>query len=359
MKTLRIIKTIFNSYKSRSWNIFIVFMISYIIMSFLIIFLCGAFLPYIATRGSTDLAECKYTVTLHTSKPYEYFKKFSENKHVRNNRHFEMRARCNNGESFLHVCTVFSKNQEILLTQLQSGRLYFTDEEAEAKARVAIVTPDMGAVDEVIHTEMFGELKIVGVMDDIRQNIIYVPYTLCLEKQINFHTFSFVVQSRLNYSQIKELENFIRSDSNVEYFQGPAPTLFSLRRNLSATIPELIVIISMTVIMLLFLAQYMAVKNKKIYALFCILGESKAEVIYLMVVERGLITVISMSVASVLHFILKNRLHNIMKLADCNMIFIDYVIVTVSFCMITLLISIPYGVSFVHNKHTVLLKQSD
>lgn len=42
MKTLKIIQTILNSYKSRSWNVLIVFIISYIIMGFVVIFIVGA-----------------------------------------------------------------------------------------------------------------------------------------------------------------------------------------------------------------------------------------------------------------------------------------------------------------------------
>lgn len=359
MKTLKIIQTILNSYKSRSWNVLIVFIISYIIMGFVVIFIVGAFHPYVSTRGSTDLLECRYTVSLNTAQPYEYFERFYENDQIRNNRHFEMQARCKDYESFLTVCTVVSENHEVILTQLLSGRLHFTEEETEKARAAAIVTPDLGRVGSVINTELFGELEVVGVMDDIRTGIIYVPYSLCLEKQINFHSFSFVVPSRLNYSQIRDLENFVRSDINVVYFQGPAPTLSTIRNSFWATLPEFIFIILITVIMLLFFAQYMAVKNKRIYALFCVLGESKAGIMYLMLLERAFIALISMSVASVLHYILKNRLHNIMKLPNCNMIFIDYILVAVSFCMITLLVFIPYGIHFVRSRQTVLLKQSD
>lgn len=76
MKTLKIIQTILNSYKSRSWNVLIVFIISYIIMGFVVIFIVGAFHPYVSTRGSTDLLECRYTVSLNTAQPYEYFERF-------------------------------------------------------------------------------------------------------------------------------------------------------------------------------------------------------------------------------------------------------------------------------------------
>lgn len=55
MKTVSILYHIIKNYMIRNKSIFIVFITSYILMGLLIVFIYGAFFPYVSERRSKDL----------------------------------------------------------------------------------------------------------------------------------------------------------------------------------------------------------------------------------------------------------------------------------------------------------------
>ena len=62
MKTISILYHIIKNYMIRNKSIFIVFITSYILLGLLIVFIYGAFFPYVSERRSKELLDCRYIV---------------------------------------------------------------------------------------------------------------------------------------------------------------------------------------------------------------------------------------------------------------------------------------------------------
>lgn len=358
MKTIALLFHIFKNYMARSKNIFIIFIISYILLSFVIIFFYGAFFPYITQRKSQELTECRYIINFNNKIPYEQLDFFYENEQIRNNRHFEVETYLE-GEELFHIYSVFSPGYDVILMEKQSGRLHFTEEEIEAAEKVAIVTPDMGELGDTITVDPIGELKIIGVMNTLRVGGVYIPCSLFRKCGLPVFTMKFVVQNRLDLYEIKELEDFLYGNENVAYVQGPAPTMNTIINNTAGWLISFFILLLIVFIMFLFFAQYMSEKNKKIYAAFGVLGENKANILFLLILERGITILLSMGIAAILHLLARGKLHSILHLAACNMLISDYLVVILLSFFAAILIAIPYAITFLFRRYTILLKQSE
>lgn len=78
MKTVSILYHIIKNYMIRNKSIFIVFITSYILMGLLIVFIYGAFFPYVSERRSKDLLDCRYIVNFDGEMPIECCAKQTE-----------------------------------------------------------------------------------------------------------------------------------------------------------------------------------------------------------------------------------------------------------------------------------------
>ena len=359
MKTVSILYHIIKNYMIRNKSIFIVFITSYILMGLLIVFIYGAFFPYVSERRSKDLLDCRYIVNFDGEMPVDYLSRFYQNMFIKDSRHFEVETRLSGQADSLSIHSVFSPEHDVILALKQSGRLYFTEDEIKNSERVAIVTPDLGQLGDTITVDAIGDLKIIGVLDTIIPRSIYIPCSLFLNENFTVNTMYFVVQSRLNLQEIKSLEDFLYANENVFIVQGPAPTMSVITSDISSWLISFFIILLVIFILFLFFAQYMSEKNKRVYAILGILGERKEGILFLLIIERGTLVLTSMCVASVIHFFIRNTLHRILNLPDCKMIFYDYVIVALLCFLASLITAIPYAVSYLFKQYTVQLKQSE
>ena len=150
MKTVSILYHIIKNYMIRNKSIFIVFITSYILMGLLIVFIYGAFFPYVSERRSKDLLDCRYIVNFDGEMPIDYLSRFYQNMFIKDSRHFEVETRLSGQADSLSIHSVFSPEHDVILALKQSGRLYFTEDEIKNSERVAIVTPDLGQLGDTI-----------------------------------------------------------------------------------------------------------------------------------------------------------------------------------------------------------------
>lgn len=359
MKTLFLIFHIIKNYVIKNKNIFIVFISSYILMGLVIVFLYGAFFPYVTNRRSEKLTECRYIVNFTSEIPISYLNTFFQNEHIKNNRHFEVETRIPGNEYDWMIHAVFSSEHNVILKAKQSGRTYFTEEEIENSDPVAIVTPDLGQLGEVIEIEPIGKLTIIGVLDTIIPHTVYIPDSLFLDQQFTLNTMYFVVQKRLNFQEIRDLENFLYVDETVAIVQGPAPTTNVVLKDFSEWMIPFFIILLVIFILFIFFIQYMSEKNKRMYALFGILGENKLNILFYLIIERGILALASMCIACGIHFLLRDFIHKIFVLPFCKMIFTDYLFLIALSFLASLILAVVYAVTYLFKKYTIMLKQSE
>ena len=295
--------------------------------------------------------------------PIDHLDGFSQSDLIKNSRHFEVETRLSeetdDGRSDLLIHSVFSPEHDVILNIKKDGRLYFTDDEIKNNEKVAIVSPDLGRLGDRITLGTLGEFAVVGVLDTIIPSTAYIPCSLYVDRNLTVNTMHFVVRNRLDLKEIKGLEDYFYADDDVLIVQGPAPTLNSMIDDLLNWTISFFIIILLIFILFLFFAQYMSEKNKRIYSILGILGENKAEILFLLIAERCFMVLSSMCIASVIHFFIRDGLHKILTLPDCRMIFSDYAAVIFMAVLASLIVSAPYALSYLFKQYTVQLKQSE
>ena len=193
--------------------IFSLYIVSLIVINYIVCFLYGAFNIHILEKRSEDLAKCTYMIDYKNPEKFENVQKLKSINYVGNSRFYIYESLFETEENFFRIrSSETSELPENLL--LAAGRRNFTETELTGDVKSAIVSPNLGKLGDRISLSADDQYLVVGVLDTPQENLFYIPFRTYQELNLDVHRFTYIVKNKLTAKEQEEMLHAI-DDSNI------------------------------------------------------------------------------------------------------------------------------------------------
>ena len=335
--------------------IFSLYIVSLIVINYIVCFLYGAFNIHILEKRSEDLAKCTYLIDYKNPEKFENVQKLKSINYVGSSRFYIYESLFETEENFFRIrSSETSELPENLL--LAAGRRNFTETELTGDVKSAIVSPNLGKLGDRISLSADDQYLVVGVLDTPQENLFYIPFRTYQELNLDVHRFTYIVKNKLTAKEQEEMLHAI-DDSNINmisfYNSAEQEMKQAVLERAGFTIIFIVINFSF-----LFLLQFISDKTKKSYILYGILGAERSTIFLILYIERIFYVSLTMMFSSLLHFVTKDAFHKIMNLPGSKMEFVDYVVINLIEIVSVFIVSLPFVISFFKKSYTTILKEN-
>ena len=356
IKDLSLIFHIIRDFIIKEKLIALVFFVSAVLFGFSTIFVAGAFISYFSDKNSEDISDCRHVVSFRNPVNVDVISELSGSKGYTSRRYTELSSLITADSEAYKVLTFYGDDNTLLQYICHDGRLNFTQKELNQGERVAILSTDLSsAAGDFIKLPFWeGEFLVVGVVDDPMGKLIIIPFEYFEELNFPVKSLTFVTKSKLSLFEEKKLEYEMTSDGNAVFTGG-----ITYREQVQNNTVDLFgcgIMLFITVILGFFLIKYATEKNSYTYSVLGISGAGKGTVLYILTLERIILTAVVMVAASVLHILLRDFLSSLLLLEKCEMNLGDYGIILAVTVLISVFSAVPYAIGFVKKSYALTIK---
>ncbi|MBQ7446208.1 MAG: hypothetical protein IJS71_09805 [Clostridia bacterium] len=355
-KIILVFKIIANFFRSKKL-IASVFVCAALLFGVSFLSVLGAFTSYFADVDSEDYLKCSHVVSFAEEQTLTGVNEYTGNRFYRNRRYTELNSQAAGADgSTYRVTTYYGETDELLYYVCRDGRLTFTKDEMSGEVPAVFVSNDLcKEAGETITLPFWDcEFRVAGIVDDPIGRLIVVPMVWFEKADLKVNHMTFYTSRKLSVFEEKKLEYDLCSDGRARLTGGM--TYDEAVQNSSVDLIGSGILAVIVLVLGFYLFNYTSQKNSRTYSLLGILGSSKANTIFLLMLERILTTFAIMTVSAVIHFAVRDLLHGFLMIPECRMGLKEYAVAVGIIVLASVFSSIPFAVYYVKNSYTTVVK---
>lgn len=357
MKNLVLVIKIISGFFRSKKLIALVFVFSALLFGVSFLSVLGAFTSYFSDVDSEEYMKCRHVVTFAEEQSVSNVDTYTNNKYYRNRRYTELNSSVlsSDGTRF-QVTTYYGDTNELVYYICRDGRLTFTKDEMSGSVPAVFVSNDLCKTAGETITLPFWECEflVAGIVDDPMGKLIVVPKVWFEKAGLKVWHMTFYTTRKLSVFEEKKLQYDLCGDGMARMTGGM--TFDEVAHNNTVDFIGSSILAVIVLLLGFYLMNYTSQKNSRIYSLLGILGSSKTNTLFLLVLERIISTFIIMLISSLIHFCFRDILHAFLMIPECRMGFKEYAVAVGIIVIASVFSSIPFAVYYIRNSYTTVVK---
>lgn len=247
--------------------------------------------------------------------------------------------------SEIYFLDASEKNNVGLTMPAYQGRLYFTEEEILEKQKVVMVSNNLECrVGDLVTFGEYGPFEVIGIFVNW-ENLCVIPSTVFEDLNLPVSTADIILAERLDVWQDKKFVNAFLPYWGEDAVLRPSSMSGDVRF-LKTELASHAMIYVVLAASLLFLLQYLTMRNRRFDAVCKMAGATKGDLALLLFAERILFALFMSLGGILLHAVFYDLLFQHLSLHDTRFDVRDYVIISSLMILAAVLASIPYVISY-------------
>lgn len=334
-----------------------VFIVAALLFGVSFLSVLGGFVSYFSDANSIDDSQCRHVVSFRNEQSASGADAYCGNRFFKNKRYTELNSAVSAPDGTRYYVTTFYGNSDTLLYYVcRDGRLTFSKDELSGKTPAVFVSGDLGAVAGAKIRLPFWdeEFTVVGIIDDPMGKLIVVPRVWFEDAGLKASRMTFYTTRKLTVFEEKKLQYDLCGDGNARLTGGI--TYEEAAHNNSVDLIGCSILAVIVLMLGFYLFNYASEKNRYTYSLMGILGSGKANTLFILMLERIISTFIVMASSAVIHFFIRDSLHDLLLIPKCGMGLKEYAIAVGIVVLAAVFSSIPFAVYYIKNSYTTVVK---
>ena len=351
-----VLKIIANFFRSKKL-ISIVFACSALLFGVSFLSVLGAFTSYFADVDSKDYMNCRHVVSFVEEQTPLSVAAYTNNRFYRGRRYTELNSSTTAPDGVRYqITTYYGDTDELLYYVCRDGRLTFTKDEMSGVVPAVFVSNDLcKAAGEKITLPFWDiEFYVAGVVDDPAGHLIVVPKVWFEDADLKVWHMTFYTSRKLSVFEEKKLQHDLCGNGKARLTGGV--TYDQVVQNNSVDLFGSSILAVIVLVLGFYLFNYTSQKNDRTYSLLGILGSSKSNTLFLLMLERILTAFVIMTISAVIHFVVRDLLHGFLLIPKCRMGLKEYAVAVGIVVLASVFSSIPFAVSYIRNSYSTVVK---
>ena len=357
MKILTLVYKIISNFFRSKKLISCVFVCAAVLFGVSFLTVLGAFTPFFADVNSEEDKYCLHTICFEEVQSVSDVEAFTSNKFYRSKRYTELNSStaAADGTRF-HITTFYGHPDELLRHVCRDGRLTFTTDEASGAVPAVFVSSDLCKTAGETITLPFWDVEffVAGVIDNPFDKLIVVPRVWFEKADLKVWRMLFYTSRKLSVIEEKKLQYDLCGDGKARVVGGI--TYEQAVENNTVDLFGSSILAVLVLVLGFYLMNYASQKNNRTYSLLGILGSSKTNTLFLLMLERIVSTFVIMVISALIHFCIRDMLHAFLLIPKCRMGFTEYAVALGIAVLASVFSSIPFAVYYVRNSYTTVVK---